>query len=338
MSTIDWYDVLLVERDCTNNDIKNSYRELVKTYHPDKKGGDPEMFELVTHAYNVLINPQTRASYDKLYSISKRSESSHFDLKSKSEQYFDSLKNTSVKKTKEEVSIDFDTIFAEMDKKYGLKRDENNKLVHKNSGDIYKKVEDLESIREHDDIENIPEKLFDNTDKIDLQKFNSIFDSMHRKHTDLIKHDGNPLAYNVSNEFGSYSSIDNYESLFVEDDNNLGNNLFGSVKMCDSNMPNKKLTKRDLEKHGNKADYVNSHNYKGENNTKTLEDKIKERELQTMQYDQRTIEDYNDNNDCGGYGIFKDLDITFDEFTDGNMIDEGGDFRSRYNKLIETRK
>ena len=106
--------------------------------------------------------------------ISKNSESIHSDLKQRSKQYFDSLENTPLKKSKEEVDIDFDTVFAEMDLKYGLKRDTNKKLVHNDNADLKQKMEDLESIRGHDDIENIPEQLFEDVEKIDLQKFNSI--------------------------------------------------------------------------------------------------------------------------------------------------------------------
>lgn len=333
MATINWYDVLLVEPDCTPTDIKNSYRDLVKTYHPDKRDGDAEMFELITHAYNVLINPHTRASYDKLYNVSKQSESSHHDLKSKSDQYFKSLEGSNVKKTKEEVDIDFDTIFSEMDKKYGLKRDGNKKLVQKDDGDVNKKVKDLEFIREHDDIENVPDKLFDNTEKIDMDKFNSMFDAMHKKQTDLIKHEGNPIAWNTANESNAFSTLDNYDCLFVEDDD-LGNSVFGSVKIGDNNKP-KKMTRKDLERHT--KDYVKP-SYRDDNTAKTLQDKINERNNQTLKYEQRTMNDFNDDNDCGGYGIFKNLDINFEDLTDDTFADDNKDLKARYTKLLDSRR
>ena len=337
MATMNWYDVLLIEPECSVNDIKNAYRELVKIYHPDKPEGDAEMFKLITHAYSVLINPQSRASYDKLYNISKSSEYDHIDLKKKSEQYFKSLENTSVKKSKKEVEIDFDTIFAEMDLKYGLKRDTNKKLVHKDTGNLRKKMDDLESIRGQDDIENIPDKLFDDIEHVDPQKFNSIFDTMYKKHTDLIKHEGNPLAWNTLNEYGTYSSIDNYEVLFAEDDD-LGNSLFGSVKISEGNVP-KKINKKDLEKSANLADYTKSHNYKDEHHAKTLEDKIKERNSETSKYENREMNEYTKDNDCGGYGIFHGLGISFDEYKNGGLLeDDGKDLKNQYTKMMERRK
>jgi curved DNA-binding protein CbpA len=336
MTTINWYDVLLVEPDCTVSDIKNAYRELVKIYHPDKKEGDAEMFKLITHAYTVLVNPQSRASYDKLYDISKHAESDHVDLKKKSEQYFQSLENTTVKKTREEVDIDFDTIFAEMDLKYGLQRDGNKKLIHKETGNLKQKMEDLESIRGQDDIENIPDKLFEDIEHVDPLKFNSMFDMMYKKHTDLIKHEGNPIAYNTLNEYGAFSSIDNYEVLFAEDDD-LGNSLFGSVKISEGNVP-KKINKKELDKSSHYADYVTAHNYKDEHHAKTLEEKIKERNMETTRYESRDMSEFDNNDDCGGYGIFKGVGINFDEFKNGGLLDDGVDLKKQYNKMLGMRR
>src|SRR4029079_7732954 len=103
MSTVNLYDVLDVSQDCTTKDIKNAYKKLVLEFHPDRMGGDEEMFELITHAYNILVNPVTRAEYDEIYLLSKQVDSSHFDLKSKSTTYYESLDNDSKlkKKTKE---------------------------------------------------------------------------------------------------------------------------------------------------------------------------------------------------------------------------------------------
>ena len=271
MTTINWYDVLLVQPDCTTTDIKTSYRDLVQIYHPDKKGGNAEMFDLITHAYNILVNPKTRESYDKLYTVSKQSESDWKNLKDRSKDYNTSLDNT--KKTKESAEIDFDTIFAEMDIKYGLKRDAKKKIIDApvTAGEIKKKVEDLETIRDHDDIENVPDRIFDKDEDFEIDKFNEAFDNIHQKHTDLIPHQGNPLAYNTINEFGSFSSVENYDALFVED-NDLGNNMFSSVKMNEVNTP-KKMNKKDLDKlHG--ADYVKTHNHRDANYAKTLEEKM----------------------------------------------------------------
>ena len=62
MASVNLYDVLKVENDATRKDIKSAYKLLVKEFHPDRPTGDKEMFELVTHAYNVLSNEGARNS------------------------------------------------------------------------------------------------------------------------------------------------------------------------------------------------------------------------------------------------------------------------------------
>lgn len=43
--------------------LRQAYRRLVRTLHPDK-GGRPEAFAALQHAFEVLINPKRRAVYD----------------------------------------------------------------------------------------------------------------------------------------------------------------------------------------------------------------------------------------------------------------------------------
>ncbi|MEX2324544.1 MAG: molecular chaperone DnaJ [Nitriliruptoraceae bacterium] len=60
----DLYEMLGVSKDASADDIKRAYRRKAREYHPDA-GGDEEMFKKVTHAHNVLSDPQTRARYDR---------------------------------------------------------------------------------------------------------------------------------------------------------------------------------------------------------------------------------------------------------------------------------
>src|SRR6266568_4273737 len=64
----DFYDVLGVQRDASETDIKKAYRKLAMECHPDRNNGDKaaeEKFKLVTEAYEVLRDPDKRASYDR---------------------------------------------------------------------------------------------------------------------------------------------------------------------------------------------------------------------------------------------------------------------------------
>ena len=61
------YDVLNIRPNAGEDEIKKSYRELAKKYHPDKNKDDPdaqEKFIAVGAAYEVLSNPQKRREYD----------------------------------------------------------------------------------------------------------------------------------------------------------------------------------------------------------------------------------------------------------------------------------
>jgi curved DNA-binding protein len=62
----DFYDILGVSRDASQEDIQRAYRRLARTYHPDvnKDPGAEDRFKDISEAYDVLSGPQTRRRYD----------------------------------------------------------------------------------------------------------------------------------------------------------------------------------------------------------------------------------------------------------------------------------
>lgn len=64
MAKRDYYEVLGVPRNASENDIKKAYRKLVIKHHPDK-GGDEEKFKECAEAYDVLSDTEKKQQYDQ---------------------------------------------------------------------------------------------------------------------------------------------------------------------------------------------------------------------------------------------------------------------------------
>ncbi|MGD9327926.1 MAG: molecular chaperone DnaJ [Cyclobacteriaceae bacterium] len=68
MAKRDYYEILGVDKNASQDDIKKSYRKIAIKYHPDKNPGDKdaeEHFKEAAEAYEVLSNTDKRAQYDR---------------------------------------------------------------------------------------------------------------------------------------------------------------------------------------------------------------------------------------------------------------------------------
>uniref|UniRef100_UPI001F09C32F DnaJ domain-containing protein n=1 Tax=Lactobacillus crispatus TaxID=47770 RepID=UPI001F09C32F len=67
MAQEDYYKVLGVDRDASDQEISRAYRKLAKKYHPDlnHEPGAEEKYKQVNEAYEVLHDKQKRAQYDQ---------------------------------------------------------------------------------------------------------------------------------------------------------------------------------------------------------------------------------------------------------------------------------
>ena len=82
----DYYKILGVERNASEDDIRKAYRKLAMKYHPDRNPNDKqaeERFKEINEAYQVLSDSKKRAHYDRLGSDysnwQQRGEPGNFD-------------------------------------------------------------------------------------------------------------------------------------------------------------------------------------------------------------------------------------------------------------------
>ena len=68
MAKRDYYEVLGVSKDASEDEIKKAYRKIAIKYHPDRNPGNKEAeekFKEAAEAYDVLHDPQKRQQYDQ---------------------------------------------------------------------------------------------------------------------------------------------------------------------------------------------------------------------------------------------------------------------------------
>ena len=65
MTKRDYYEVLGVNKNASDDEIKKAYRKLAVKFHPDKEGGSEEKFKEIGEAYEVLKDSAKRKRYDQ---------------------------------------------------------------------------------------------------------------------------------------------------------------------------------------------------------------------------------------------------------------------------------
>lgn len=328
MDQVDLYKALGVDRKCTNVEIKKAYKRLVVKYHPDR-GGDSEIFEIISNAYNILVNDDTRQQYDELYKLNQETNVGYKSMRKQAQSFLES-QNTKASDTD---YSDFKIGWEELNKKHGYQEENENEMVIPTEIANLKWSE-LQNKRETQYNEDKPEQIFPDLDNFDLSKFNAAYDAANGSIHDIVQKKDVPDAWNCSSEMTGYSAFSKLDEIYDEhtDVNDLQNVNYGSVNF---NKQSKKITKDDV-KNMAPADYYKNHN-KLENNYKDIiKQRLKERNFDSKKFSDKKFNNYEKDN-TAGYGIFEKLGI---KYNDRLSISDwsGNDVNSAYQKLLNDRQ
>jgi len=130
---INYYIVLGINKNATQNEIKNAYMELIKKNHPDK-GGDKKIFRVIIEAYETLSNENKRQEYNKVLNDVEIAD--HFKLKEEYNTYNKHLK-TEPEKDKLDTNNKLSKVFEQI--KDCKNKEKYEKIIKRDFPDFKKK-------------------------------------------------------------------------------------------------------------------------------------------------------------------------------------------------------
>jgi DnaJ-class molecular chaperone len=162
-SFIDYYKILDIDTNASTEEIKKRYIELAKKVHPDQKDGNSDLFQLVSKAYEVLINKEMRKEYDLYFLTKSYNELKEDTFLSLKEQFSEFITiNDKKKLTKVELDKLYDDIFKDREEFLEKKLDNIETI---------KRVNDINCERNLSNIETNDELLktiIENNPKLDI--------------------------------------------------------------------------------------------------------------------------------------------------------------------------
>ncbi|WP_151060312.1 DnaJ domain-containing protein [Borreliella turdi] len=88
--TKDYYNILGIQKNASNEEIKKAYKKLAIKYHPDKNKGNKiaeEKFKEINEAYEILSSPDKKRNYDALGSANFNNNNDHFEREFNSSRF-----------------------------------------------------------------------------------------------------------------------------------------------------------------------------------------------------------------------------------------------------------
>ncbi len=222
---IDLYSILNVDMEAKSDEIRTAYLQMVKEHHPDH-GGNSEMFQQITKAYEILHNKETRKEYDLYYLKKSMDEFRGDDLNRLKSDY----KNFIDANTKPVSKEKLDEIYADMFK------DRENYVEKKlEKDDLKKRFNDLDFERKTENIETQDDKLLSMINEINK---NSDIPVTVNDFFEYLKYKNNSNSNNtkeiIVGELGTLDTLPGYSSnytSFVSETEYFGSNLYSDIGM-----------------------------------------------------------------------------------------------------------
>jgi len=218
MDTIDPYEVFNISKNFTWNELKETYKKLAISAHPDKPGGNKDIFNIITYCFEKLA-----LEYKK-----RESDLSHMELKKQSSEFFDkivsnkmphpSIVNMNGREGRD--GRDGDSNNAELFSQKFNRNFEKCKVYDDEMEFGYgKNMDESSKVREDIKIDKVIKK-----NKIDNKSFNDIFNSKVPINKQLVKYrEPEPLLLAKSLQFTELGNKrpDDYSSSSVKKTNSL---------------------------------------------------------------------------------------------------------------------
>ena len=218
-------------------------------------------------AYDILKDDKQRESYNNKLTLTNQSSGDFFKLKRGAQSYVESVGEYVPPNDQQKLS--FLEQMSELDKKHNF---DSTKIDPISKKDAEKKYNELATRRVRDELELKPEKLFEG-ETFSGEKFNAMFDKVHRKDDAITGYNGVPSAWNDMGRVANFSSFDNLDNLYVENKDRLDTSrqVYGDV---DFGLPMKKVTKKEMDDIVG-ADYVEGHCVRGDDYYLDMKQKIR---------------------------------------------------------------
>jgi len=212
-----FYEILELNEDASVDQIRKGYLRLAKKYHPDQ-GGNSEMFELISKAYECLSKPEFKKNYDLEFNNMKDDEYKNKLNIDYLKYEFDDFKK---KNDKMLSNSEIDNIYNNFFKNNNIQKDNSFK-----TNDFINKITDIKTEREMNEIEFTDDYYKNIIEKNDIN-VNDLFE--------FIKQNNNQQLISVPIESHNSISTNMSYSSFIENENTVPMKPYGLENNFDTN-------------------------------------------------------------------------------------------------------